>query len=360
MSREPRVLVAGATGLVGRAAVDHFAARDGWAVAGLSRRPLHRADVRHVPADLTDADACRAAVAAAGPFTHVLYAALYERRDVVAGWRDPEQMETNRAMLAHLLDAVEASSPGLRRVIALQGGKAYGVHLRRVPVPAKERWPRASHEIFYWAQEDLLRERAGRGGWSYSILRPQRILGDALGSPLSIVAALGVYAAVWRELGRPLEFPGGGRYVNACSDSRLIARAVEFCATEDAAAGQTFNVVNGDLVVWRDLWPAVAARFGMRPGGDRPLRLAEEMPRHGEVWRRLAERHGLRHAVMDDVTGRVWAYADLVLGAGLDRPDDNVMSPVKLCQAGFTDCMDTEDAVVHWLDRLQRQRVLPR
>jgi nucleoside-diphosphate-sugar epimerase len=262
-------------------------------------------------------------------------------------------------MLGNLLDAVEAVSPALERVIAMQGGKAYGVHLGRVPVPAKERWPRGPHEIFYWAQEDLLARRSASAGWTYTLLRPQRILGDAVASPLSIVAALGVYAATWRERGRPLTFPGGGRYVNACTDSRLLARAIEHCAVTDGAANETFNVVNGDWVDWRDLWPRVAARFRMPVGPDEPLSLAEHMPAHEAAWRRLALRHGLRHRTMAEVAGPVWGYADLVLGAGDDHPHHNVMSPVKLLGTGFADGEDTEDSIDYWLGRLQTSRVLP-
>ena len=98
-------------------------------------------------------------------------------------------------------------------------------------MPAKERWPRGNHDIFYWPQEDLLRERQKTEGWSFSILRPMMILGESIGSPMSIIAALGVYASVMRHLGEPLRFPGGGRYVIACTDSRLIAQAIEFVGT---------------------------------------------------------------------------------------------------------------------------------
>jgi nucleoside-diphosphate-sugar epimerase len=354
-----RLLVVGATGLVGRAAIAHFSKLEGWHVASISRREHSAPQVTHVRADLRDPQSCRAALAAIGPITHVLYAAFHERPDVVEGWRDPEQMQTNLTMLQNLLDAVEDGSPSLQCVVALQGGKAYGVHLGRVPVPAKERWPRASHRIFYWSQEDLLKERAAQHGWRYALLRPQRILGDAVASPLSIVLALGIYAAITREQGLPLTFPGGGRYVNACSDSRLIAQAVEFCAVNDHTANETYNVVNGDWVDWRDLWPSIAESFTMEAGEDRPLSLALEMPRHKETWRRLAMRHNLLHDSLDAVAGRVWDYADLVLGHGVDSPPHNVMSPIKIMQAGFTPCRDTGDSFAYWFGRLQRRRVLP-
>lgn len=355
-----RILIVGATGLVGSTAAEHFSRLDGWDVVTVSRRPPSGgARGRHIAVDLTDVGQCRAALGAANGITHVLYAALHEQADLQAGWRSQDQADINLRMLQNVVENLVGNGD-FRHLTILQGGKAYGSHLGRVPVPAKERWPRMSHHIFYWGQEDYLRERSAGQLWSFSILRPQMILGDALKSPMSIVAALGVYASVMRELGKPLHFPGGGTYVTACADSRLIARAVEFCATRDEAAGETFNVVNGDAVVWRDIWPTFARHFGMAPGADEPMHLSEEMPLHSKTWDAVVAKHGLRMLSMADVVGASWQMGDLTWGYGKDRPFDRLMSPIKLRQVGFPDCFDTEDALIYWLSRMQDARILPR
>jgi nucleoside-diphosphate-sugar epimerase len=239
------ILIVGGTGIAGTAALRHFAALSDWQVLALSRRPVAIPGVHHLKVDLLDADRCSDALRDAAGITHVAYMALHEEDDLLAGWRSQSQMSANLAMLRNLLDGLASSRSTLRHISVLQGSKAYGSHLHPVPVPAKERWPRGNHEIFYWPQEDLLRERQRSEGWSFSILRPMRILGESVGSPMSIVAAIGVYASVMRHLGEPLRFPGGGRYVTACTDSRLIAQAVEFVGTNPQAAGETYNVVNG-------------------------------------------------------------------------------------------------------------------
>jgi nucleoside-diphosphate-sugar epimerase len=355
-----RILIVGATGLVGAAATRHFATRPGWRVTTLSRRaPPAGTDAEHLAVDLKDAPACRQAFSAAKAFTHVLYAALHEEDKLEAGWRSKGQQEINLSMLRNVLDGVEAGGR-LEHVTILQGGKAYGSHLGRVPVPAKERWQRLPHEIFYWQQEDLLRERAHAGGWGINVLRPQLILGRALSSPMNIIAAIGVYASLLREAGEPLAFPGGGIYVTACSDSRLISQAVEFCATTPAVKGEIFNIVNGDAVVWRDLWPAIAAFFGMPVGDAKPLCLAEDMPRRSDEWARLADRHGLRSASMEAIVGSSWQTADLTFAHGKERQFDRLMSPIKIRQAGFAACMDTEDSVLYWLREMQEAGLLPR
>jgi nucleoside-diphosphate-sugar epimerase len=353
-----RILIVGATGLVGAAATRHFAALPGWEVTALSRRPPADNRVAHVAVDLRDATRCGEAFQQAGPFTHVLYAALHEEDNLEAGWRSRAQQDVNLTMLRNVLDGVE-SGGRLQHFTILQGGKAYGSHLGRVPVPAKERWPRMSHEIFYWRQEDLLRERAAAGGWAINVLRPQLILGNAKASPMNIIAAIGVYATILREAGEPLSFPGGGIYVTACSDSRLIAQAVEFCATTPSVAGEIFNIVNGDAIVWRDMWPALAEFFMMPLGDPVPMRLAAEMPRRAALWDRIVARHGLQPSTMDSLVGASWQTADLTFAYGKERQFDRLMSPVKIRQAGFQGCMDTEDSVKYWLGQMQQERLLP-
>ncbi|MEF7616740.1 NAD-dependent epimerase/dehydratase family protein [Aquincola sp. MAHUQ-54] len=356
------VLIAGAGGVVGSAAVEHWAGLPGWQVIALSRRrpPGLPASVQHVAADLTDAEACAAALRAMPPVTHLFYSALYELPELVAGWRDPRQMAVNLAMLRHLLDAIEGVRMPLRHITLMQGAKAYGGHVEPAPVPCKERSPRHPHENFYWLQEDLLRERQRRAAWQFSILRPQVVFGHAPGSPMNVIAALGAYAALRREQGLPLAYPGGGRFVVAASDSRLIAQAAVFAATAPVAAGQTYNVVNGDLLVWQDLWPALADHFGMPLGPDEPAVLAQCMPAQEAAWARIVERHGLQPLTLAALIGSSWQFADRSLGSGHPHPPHSVLSGIKLRQHGFAECLDTEDALHHWLGRLQDERLLPR
>ena len=355
------ILIAGASGVVGAAAVEHFASLPDWQVLALSRRPAVLPEgVRHVALDLADAAACHAAGNDLCDVTHVLYAALYELPELVAGWRDPRQMAVNEAMLRNLLDALQAAARSLRHITLMQGTKAYGGHVEPAPVPAKERSPRHRHENFYWLQEDLLRERQPKSAWTFTVLRPQLIFGYAIGSPMNIVAALGAYAAIQRELGQPLRFPGGGRYINAVSDSRLIARAAEFAATHEIAANETYNVVNGDMLVWQDLWASVAARFDWAVGEPEPMSLASAMPAHEATWARIVARHGLRPLTLEQVIGSSWQFTDRAFAHGLADPPDSVLSGIKLRQHGFASCEDSEDSLHHWLERMQTRGLLPR
>src|SRR5262245_48733167 len=126
-----KVVVAGATGLVGNAVLRHLGAQsgssDGCDVLALSRRkPRELHGARHVPIDLTSADDCRRAALALRGATHLVYAALYEAPQLVDGWRDEQQIRTNDLMLRNLMGVLEPVAPKLRHVALLQGTKAYG------------------------------------------------------------------------------------------------------------------------------------------------------------------------------------------------------------------------------------------
>ena len=115
MSRK-QVLIAGASGLVGYAAMRYFGANPDCDVIALSRRaPDVTHGARFLPLDLTDAAACEQLAASLPGVTHLVYAALYERPELVAGWREREQIETNARMFRNLLDPVararEESTP---------------------------------------------------------------------------------------------------------------------------------------------------------------------------------------------------------------------------------------------------------
>lgn len=355
-----RVLVAGATGLVGRAVVEHLLTNGEADVIAVSRRDPHLPGALHVAADLTDPAACKSLLSGLDGITQIVFAALFEKPDLIAGWRDQEQMAVNRIMLKNLLDAVEPNSPKLEHVSLLQGTKAYGVHVEPITVPAKEHWPRHDHENFYWLQEDLIRERQSMGrGWTFSIWRPQALFGNALGSPMNIIGALGVYAAMRRERGLPLDFPGGGQLVTAATDTRLLAEAICWGGSATTARNETFNVINGDVLVWPHIFHCIADTFSMPLGGTSEERLEETMPPQEEQWARMVEKYDLRRHTLADWIGSSWQFTDRSLATGIPHPAPSVLSPLKLNKAGFTKMIDTEESIVWWLKRLQQERWLP-
>lgn len=357
------VLVLGASGVVGHSAVETFLADPAFEVISVSRR---RPEIegarpyRHLAVDLRDGAACREAFGALKEVTHVVYAALFEKPGLIPGWSERDQMETNLAMLRNVMEPLLAAGGSLRHVSLLQGTKAYGIHLHPMPIPARERAPRDPHENFYWLQEDYLREAAARRGFEFTILRPQLIVGAPWGVAMNLAPIIGAYAAICRETGEPFGFPGGVSYVWEAVDARLVARVLAWAARAPQAAGQHFNVTNGDVFEWRNLWPAMAATLGVEPGPDRPRSMAEFLPASAGVWERIVARHGLRPVSMAELVGESHHYADFCFAYGaVQPPPPAFVSAIKLRQAGFCDVFDTEDTFTYWLNYLIRKRVLP-
>src|SRR5947207_14734816 len=121
-----KVVVAGATGLVGSAALRHFGSTGKCEVVALSRRkPRDLHGARYVQLDLTDAAQCARAASELRGATHLVYAALYETPNLVDGWRDEGQIRTNALMLRNLMEVLGPVSHTLAHSARLEATQAF-------------------------------------------------------------------------------------------------------------------------------------------------------------------------------------------------------------------------------------------
>ena len=356
------ILIAGATGLVGYAALKHFTQHPGQDVIAISRRmPRETFGARFIPLDLTNTARCRAMIRGLTGVTHLVYAALFELAELVEGWRDDRQIRTNDQMLRNLLEPLLEASPGLRHVTLLQGTKAYGVHVRPLTIPAREgRSELREQPNFYWAQEDYLRQRQIGQSWHWTILRPVLIVGEAIGGAMNLIPALGVYAALMRLKRGVLPYPGGAPRVAQAVDAGLLARAIDWAGEAHKARDDTFNVTNGDVFVWENIWPAIAEAAGMRPGEPVPFPLTSLLDTATADWDLIRVRHNLLAPSLREFVGQSMEYADYQMRYGrTDIGPPAIVSTVKINQAGFHDTMDTEVMFREWFHAFQRMRLLP-
>ena len=355
-----KVLVSGATGLIGLATVERFLDA-GWDVVPVSRRQPKLPSGRSVTAlsvDLRDKSATADALGSIDGITHIAYNAVYERPDLISGWSGDEYRQVNNAMLRNTVEPVLANADNFQHISIQQGTKYYGVHLHPIPIPARESDPRDAHENFFHDQEDYVAQMGAQRGFRYTALRPQLVTGSTPGT-LNVLPAIGAYGAIRRELGEPFGFPGGPSFVWEAADADLVADVMVWSAESPNAANQAFNVTNGDVFEWRSVWPAIAAALGVHAASDTPLSLAEYLSDKGEVWRRIAERHGLRHSDLHALTGYGDQHADFAFAYGAPAGPRAFVSTVKLRQAGYTKVIDTEQAFSAALKSLIDQKFLP-
>ncbi|GAA0710992.1 NAD-dependent epimerase/dehydratase family protein [Dactylosporangium roseum] len=356
----PKVLVAGATGLIGRQCIADFLAQ-GWDVVGISRRVP---DLSPDPSlslysvDLTDRASVQTVAEELGTSDRIVYASVLELDGLVAGWRDQQQIQTNGTMFRNLLSAIPADNR-IEHIALLQGTKAYGAHRHDIPIPARERAPRDDHENFYFLQEDMVRDYADRTGVAWSVLRPQCVWGEGSGVSLSIVPILGAYAALCRERKEPFTFPGGPSVIWEATDTRILAHAIRWSGDAPAARNEIFNVTNGDVFEWRSLWPVIADSFGVEVGEDNPRSMAEFFAENGDVWARLAARHELRQHDLAAIVGKSSQFADWAFAYGWEKARHRILSTTKIRAAGFDDFIDSEDSFRYWASSLIRDRWVP-
>ncbi|MGB9248911.1 MAG: SDR family oxidoreductase [Mycobacterium sp.] len=355
-----KVLVTGASGLLGVAAIEKFLSA-GWEVVGVSRRKpelFSGREIEFLSVDLQDREAARVAFEPLTDVTHVAYTALHEKPELVAGWSSKDQIETNNAMLRNMVEPILIGANNFQHISILQGTKVYGVHLHPIPIPARESDPRDPHDNFFLDQEDYVREMGARHGFTYTALRPQLVTGRTPGA-LNMLPAIGVYAAIQREKSEPFGFPGGPSFVWEAADADLVADVMVWAADSPRAANEAFNITNGDVFEWRNVWPAIATTLGVEIGPDSPMSLTAYLAANSDLWDRIVTKYGLRPLSLRQLVGHGDQHADFAFAYGAPEGPRAFVSTVKLRHAGFTATIDTQDAFRNGLQSLIDHKFLP-
>lgn len=355
-----KVLITGASGLLGVAAIESFLSA-GWDVVGVSRRmpklPSGR-DIEFLSVDLRDKEAARAAFEPLTDITHIAYTAIHEKPNLVAGWSSKEQIETNNAMLRNVVEPIVHAASNFQHISILQGTKIYGVHLHPIPIPARERDARRDHENFFFDHEEHVREMGAEHGFSYTALRPQLVTGPTPGV-LNVLPAIGVYAAIRRKKGEPFSFPGGPSFVWEAADANLVGDVMVWAAQSPQAANEAFNITNGDVFEWRNLWPALAETLGVETGPDMPTSVAAYIEKNAKVWDEIVAKYDLRMRNLRDLVGLGDQHVDFAFAYGAPAGPRAFVSTIKLRQAGFTRTIDTQDSFCNALQSLIDHKLLP-
>jgi nucleoside-diphosphate-sugar epimerase len=353
-----QAIVAGASGLTGAASVRRLQAL-GWAVTTLSRRAPEGVDPdNHVTVDLLDPTSCAAAAGRIGKPTHLVYAAVNELPGSRAeSWGTPDYAARNGRMFDNLLGLLPEQGRTLAHISLIHGTKAYAPYRPGyLPVPLRESLPRPDGDDFYFRQEDSAWRLAAEAGVGWTVLRAQIVVGGGRSSNLNGLLAIAVLAALRRAAGLNLPLPAAPPAVLEMTDVELLADAVAWSLTAPGARNQIFNVTNGDVFTWRDLWPVIADAIGLPLGEPAPFSVREELAARSGAWAGLVRQHSLAApADLMDYLGESASLADMALSANRNV----VVSTVKIRRAGFDRFVDSAESVVGWIGRWRAEGLLP-
>jgi hypothetical protein len=223
-------------------------------------------------------------------------------------------------------------------------------------VPAREDDPRAAAPNFYYVQEDTLRERQRGKSWTFSTSRPHSFCEASWSEPRNIGLLIAVYAAIQRELGLPLAYPGTEKSFHVATQFtalELLVRALAWMAEEPRCANQAYNIVNGDAPRWSGLWLRFAAHFGMTAGPAQPVDLAGHMADKDDVWRAIVRRHGLRPTALHSLV--LWPYGNYVFA-----PEWDIISDTSKARGhGFAETVDSGKMFLDIFEVLRAAKIVP-
>lgn len=343
-------LVVGAQGVIGRNLTDHLQTLENWEIIGLSRRGGASSDkVQQLAADLLDGHSLRQVSAAFRNVTHIFYAAYQDR----PSWA--ELVAPNLAMLANVVEAVEAVADNLQHISLMQGYKVYGAHLGPFKTPARETDAGHMPPEFNVDQQQYLEQRQQGKQWTWSAIRPSVVGGFALGNPMNLAMVIAVYASISKELKLPLRFPGKpGAYdkLLEMTDAGLLAKATVWAATDPRSANQAYNINNGDLFRWNELWPRIAAYFELEVAPPLPMSLNTIMADKEQLWNSMMTKYGLQHGYSEVSS---WGFGDFVFSWDYDMFADGS----KARRAGFHEYVDTEAMFMGIFDDFRKRGVIP-
>ena len=239
---------------------------------------------------------------------------------------------------------------GLQHISMMHGSKWYGCHLGPYQTPTRESDPGHMPPNFYFSNTDYIVEKQKGKSWTWSGLRPHIVSGFSVGNPFNLICLIAVYAAISKELGLPLRFPGTPNSyarLTQATEIGLLNRAMLWAATDERCANQHFNVTNGDYYRWEQVWPRFGEFFDMDIGPVQHISLAQMMSDKGRLWDDIVEKYdlapyklaeigvlALRRLPFQYVLGRSVAYDQ---GAVVGVPEfRGYRNHVSRCHAGIS------------------------
>ena len=124
-------------------------------------------------------------------------------------------------------------------------------------------------------------------------------------------------------------------------------------STTPTCAGQPFNITNGDIFRWANMWPAIADYFEMDLAPPQQINLRQMMADKAGLWAELTQQHGLKQIPFAQLVS--WNYGDFVF-----TPEFDVISSMtKAGGMGFMTWLILKEMFLMLFDELRDSDVIP-
>ncbi|TKW57239.1 3-oxo-Delta-4,5-steroid 5-beta-reductase [Colletotrichum tanaceti] len=297
--------------------------------------------------------------------THVFYTAYTPGIDL------DDQKASNTSFLEVAVRAIEKVCPNLKVIILQTGGKGYGLTCPEevtISPPLREDLPRIpepwASTVFYYTQYDLLQKLSQGKSWTFSEIRPDGIVGFApTANAMNMAKGIAIYLTVQRAVhgsGATVPFPGSEQGYHATHSDTFqdILSKMEIYAavnTTECGNGGAFNVADGQVVSWSQVWPRLCEHFGLNGQGPvaQSASVADFLKTHEEIWIALAKEHGLEEHVISQYD---WDFLYFML-VKVDFNREYDLSRSR--EVGFTEETDTVKGYVTAWERMRAAKQLP-
>ncbi|KAL1136031.1 hypothetical protein V6Z11_A12G212300 [Gossypium hirsutum] len=334
-------IIFGVTGLVGRELTKRLISKSKWKIYGVARQPeiipIKSSSYHFIPCDLLDPFETKQKLSILHDVTHVFWVTWASQYPLDTA----ECCEENKAMLSNVLSAILPIAKGMKHFV-LQTGMS---HYVPIAVNGKtthlfdEEWPRPKvSSNFYYVLEDTLHER--------------------------LDGSLCVYGTICKHLNLPFVFGGTiecweESYIDG-SDARLVAEQQIWAATRNgdgvSSNGEAFNAINGSSFSWKEIWPILGKKFGVRVPKETCMEefwYTRAMGDKKRVWEEIVEKERLVETKMEELAN--WQFMDILFRFRAKL----LGSRAKVDGLSFTMRCNTLDSILCWIDVMRHENFIP-
>ena len=277
----------------------------------------------------------------------------------------------NVTILSNAIKAVEATCPNFQFWTLQTGGKAYGVEFLDKGIkynpPLKESAPRIpepwASNVFYYAQYDTIKQLSEGKRWTFCEIRPDAIIGFVpQKNAMNLAQAIGLWLAMvtsFEGIGTEVNFPGNEKAYKALhtdtSQDILAQFHVYASLNPEAVSMKSFNIADGDVVTWEQVWPCICHWFGLKGVGPDPSKKtgAEWVQEQKGQWGSWVKENRLKEGALEATS---WEFMSAIMGAiTFDRQYD-----LSACrEVGFQEKTETVKGYTRAFERMRVARIIP-